>query len=333
MTPDLRQLRYFLAVAEALHFGRAAERLGMSQPPLSQQIRLLERGIGVRLFERSNRRVALTAAGTAFREAARRIVLQIDEAVELAQRVQRGEVGELRIGFTASTPLTETLPRTLFAFRQAHPQVHLTLTEMNTLQQLDALQDGQLQVGITRSTPLPDTLQAQPLFLDPLVAVMREDHPLLTRARRQLRVAELADSAFVTFARSAGAGIHDQVIALCREAGFSPRIAQEAREASTLIGLVSAGLGIALLPASYRHLHIDKVIYMPLRDAGAHSVVQAVTRRDERAALVRTFLDMLPPAAGQGPDTLRRAPLPAQTTAPVAPGAPPSAGQPATTRR
>ncbi|NII09253.1 LysR substrate-binding domain-containing protein [Oleiagrimonas sp. C23AA] len=294
MTPELRHLRYFLAVADELHFGRAAERLGMSQPPLSQQIRELERRIGVKLFERTNRRVALTDAGTAFRTSAQRILAQMDDAVDLAQRVQRGEAGELRIGFTASTPLTETLPRTIFAFRQAYPQVHLTLTEMNTLQQLTALHEGALQIGISRGTPLPDTLTARPLFRDPLLAVMREDHPLLQPGRRELALTELADSPFVTFSRSAGTGIHDQIIALCREAGFSPRIAQEAREAATLIGLVSAGLGVALLPASYRHLRIDKVVYVPLTDAGAASVVQAVVRADERSAPVRAFLDLLP---------------------------------------
>lgn len=294
MPIELRHLRYFIAVAEELHFSRAAERLGMSQPPLSQQIRQLEAILDARLLTRTNRRVTLTEAGRLFLAEARDILQRVDHAVDLAQRGARGEAGELRIGFTASTPLTATIPDTVFAFRQALPQVHLQLEEMTTLQQIDALLQAHLHIGIIRRTPLPEPLVADTLFEDPLVVVMRHDHALLQRRRKRVLTLEaLADEPFVMFSRGSGTGIRDQILALCRGAGFSPRISQEARESSTIIGLVAAGLGVSLLPASYAHVSVEGVAYVPLADPGATSQVQVVRRRDERSPLVARFVHLL----------------------------------------
>lgn len=292
---ELRHLRYFIVVADELHFGRAAERLGISQPPLSQQIRALERELGARLLWRTNRRVRLTEAGRLFLAEARAILERIERAVDLAQRAERGEVGELSIGFTASTPLTTAIPTTIFAFRQALPRVHLQLKEMTTLQQVGALLEGRLQIGIIRHTALPEPLISKVLFNDPLVAVMRRDHPILKRlpAHGRLALEALAGEPFVVFSRTAGTGVHDQIIALCRDAGFSPCISQEARESSTIIGLVSAGLGVSLLPASYEHVSVEGVAYVPLSDAAAASRVCVVRRADERSPLVAAFLDLL----------------------------------------
>jgi len=295
MAIELRHLRYFIAVAEELHFRRAAERLGMSQPPLSQQIRQLEDAIGARLLVRTNRRVALSEAGKLFLVEARDILDRADRAIDLARRAQRGETGELRVGFTRSTPLSEHIPRTIFAFRQQLPFVQLQLEEMNTLQQIDALLQRRLQIGIVRGTALPDALESKRLFRDPLVAVLRSDHALLAgrTARRKLKTTALAHEPFVLFARAAGAGIHDHVLTLCRNAGFTPRVAQEAREASTIVGLVSAGLGVSILPASCEHIRVDHVSYVPLADPAAMSEIHVVRRRDERSPLVAQFTRLL----------------------------------------
>lgn len=295
MSIELRHLRYLIAVADELHFGRAAERLGISQPPLSQQIRQLEEQIGVRLFDRTNRRVALTEAGRLFVEQSREILAQVDRAAELARRAQRGEIGELRIGFTRSTPLSEHIPRTIFSFRQQHPLVQLQLEEMNSLQQIDALLERRLHLGIVRGGILPAALESKRLFRDPLVAVLRSDHPLMAthRARRRLKTELLAHEPFVLFARSAGAGIHDHVLTLCRNGGFTPRVAQEAREASTIVGLVAAGLGVSILPASCDHIQVDNVSYVQLSDPAAMSEIHVVRRRDDRSPLVARFVKLL----------------------------------------
>lgn len=295
MSVELRHLRYFIAVADELHFGRAAERLGISQPPLSQQIRQLERDLGVQLLRRNNRRVDLTEAGRAFLVEARAVVERTREAIELVQRIAQGQTGELRIGFTASTPLSSRIPRTISAFRRARPDVHLQLEEMPTLQQIDALMDKRLHLGIVRPAPLPPMLEARALFSDPLVAVMPREHPLLARLPPggRLGLAALAGEPFVVFNRRAGTGIHDQIIALCIAANFSPHISQEAAEPSTIIGLVSAGMGVSLLPASYEHINVEGVAYVPLQEAGAESGIHMVQRRDEHSPLVEEFARML----------------------------------------
>lgn len=296
MSIELRHLRYFLAVADTLHFGQAAERLGMSQPPLSQQIRQLEQLIGAQLFVRSHRRVQLTEAGTLLQQQARALLLQVDATLEQVQRVQRGERGELHIGLTRATPLSAQIPRAIFDYRQRYPQVRLQLREMNTLQQIDALLEGELDVGIIRRRTLPPELVARSLFTDPLAVVLHRQHPALRGrdpANTVLALEQLAHEPFVAFHRSAGAGIHDHMIALCAAAGFTPRIVQEAGEASTLISLAAAGLGAAILPASCDHIHVEGACFVALADSGAHSEVQLVWRRESVTPLIRNFTALL----------------------------------------
>lgn len=292
---ELRHLRYFVAVADTLHFGKAAERLGMSQPPLSQQIRQLEDTVGARLLTRTNRRVALTEPGRLFLQEARDILAKVERATELAQRAQRGELGELRIGFTRTTPLSQDIPRAIFNFRQRFPAVHLQLEEMNSLQQIDALLERKLHVGILRPNVLPKTLVSKRLFRDPLVAVMHKDHPVLKKigARGKLPTKALAQEPFVVFARTAGAGVYEHVFSLCRDAGFAPRIVQEAREASTIIGLVAAGLGVSILPESCSHINVEGVSYVPLAEPNAMSEIHVVYREDERSPLVPRFIQLI----------------------------------------
>ncbi|HHM4862341.1 TPA: LysR substrate-binding domain-containing protein [Pseudomonas aeruginosa] len=290
---ELRHLRYFIAVAEELHFGRAAERLGISQPPLSQQIQALEEEIGARLFERTNRRVELTDAGRLFLDESRQVLAQVDKAVLLARRAHLGELGELKIGFTSSAPFTSTIPSSIHAFRKAYPDVHLDLQEMSSRQVLKALLEESLQVGVIRPLALPDAVHWVELFREPLVAVLRADHPLAAGSEDGLGIAALAEEPFVFFPRSYGTGLYDQVIALTRQAGFSPRIAQEASEAMTIIGLVSAGLGVSILPASFRRTRVDGVVYRTLSDPEATTAVWLVRRQNEGSPLALSFIDLV----------------------------------------
>lgn len=290
---ELRHLRYFIAVAEELHFGRAAERLGISQPPLSQQIQALEEEIGARLFERTNRRVELTDAGRLFLDESRQVLAQVDKAVLLARRAHLGELGELKIGFTSSAPFTSTIPSSIHAFRKAYPDVHLDLQEMSSRQVLKALLEESLQVGVIRPLALPDAVHWVELFREPLVAVLRADHPLAAGSEDGLAIAALAEEPFVFFPRSYGTGLYDQVIALTRQAGFSPRIAQEASEAMTIIGLVSAGLGVSILPASFRRTRVDGVVYRTLSDPEATTAVWLVHQQNEGSPLALSFIDLV----------------------------------------
>ena len=290
---ELRHLRYFVAVAEELHFGRAAVRLNISQPPLSQQIQALEQMLAVRLFERTNRRVALTEAGRVFLDEARAILLRAEAAVQLARRAQRGELGELKVGFTASAPFTSIMPRSILAFRQAYPDVQLSLLEMSSGEVVDALLEQRIQVGVLRPFELPDSIESVELFRDPLVAVLPAEHPLAAGSEEGLSLAALADEPFVFFPRSYTTGLHDQLHELSRQAGFTPRITQEANETMTIIGLVGAGMGVSMLPESFRRTRVDGVVYRTLLDAGATSAIWLAWRRGERTPQALAFIETM----------------------------------------
>ncbi|WP_027908408.1 LysR family transcriptional regulator [Pseudomonas sp. URMO17WK12:I4] len=290
---ELRHLRYFVAVAEELHFGRAADLLGISQPPLSQQIQALEQELGVRLFERSNRHVALTDAGRLFLEETRQTLAQVSKSVDVVRRAEQGEIGELQIGFTASAPFVSIIPRAVFAFRQAFAAVHLDLQEMTSSQVCQALVEKKLQIGMIRPLELPGELDAVELLREPLVALLHAGHPLAGEHNGGLALAELADQPFVFFPRSYGTGLYGQLFSLARQAGFTPRITQEAHEALTIIGLVAAGLGVSVLPASFRRIRIDGVVFRTLTDADATTAVWLVKRRQERSPLAQAFIDLL----------------------------------------
>jgi DNA-binding transcriptional LysR family regulator len=277
---DLRRIRYFVVLSEELHFGRAALRLAMAQPPLSQQIRVLENELQARLFTRSNRRVELTVAGKALVPEARALLAQAERASMAPMRAQRGELGELRTGFTGSAAFSSVIPKLILAYRHRSPEVHLQLQELTTQQQLTAMLERRLEVAFVRGPKvpvLPSTLQATHLFEDSLVAVLPSQHELVARGST-LRVSDLMDEAFVIYPRESGTAVYDQIIALCREAGFTPRITQEAREAPTIVGLVAAGLGVALVPACLRSINIQGVAYRLLREKGARSAMWLVMR-------------------------------------------------------
>ncbi|GAB7530863.1 LysR family transcriptional regulator [Pseudomonas sp. 3A(2025)] len=289
---ELRHLRYFIAVAEELHFGRAAQTLGISQPPLSQQIQALEQELGARLFERTNRRVELSEAGRLFLDEARLVLAQVDKAANVARRAQLGELGELKIGFTASAPFISSIPKAIFNFRQAYPAVHLALQEMISQDVVEQLEAGSMHVGIMRPLPLPDSLVAIEILRDPLVAYMRADHPLALRSEEGVHMADLAHEPFVFFPRTYGSGLYAQVMSLARAAGFNPLITQEAGEPMTIIGLVAAGLGVTILPASYQRVRIEGVAFRTLLDPGATSPIWLVRRKDEQSPMANAFFEL-----------------------------------------
>ena len=290
---ELRHLRYFIAVAEELHFGRAAQVLGISQPPLSQQIQALEQEVGARLFERTNRRVELSEAGRLFLEEARLVLAQVDKAADVARRAQLGELGELKIGFTSSAQFNSTIRQAIFSFRQRFTAVHLNLREMSSTQVADALVDESIEVGIMRPLGLPDSLSVVELMREPLVAVLNAGHPLVDGSERGLHLAQLAEEPFVFFPRSYGSGLYAQLINLARDAGFSPHFAQEAGEAMTIIGLVAAGLGVSVLPASYQRIRIDGVVYRTLLDQEAVTAVWLVQRKGAQTPMAKAFVELL----------------------------------------
>ncbi|MDN7140460.1 LysR family transcriptional regulator [Pseudomonas sp. JQ170] len=290
---ELRHLRYFIAVAEELHFGRAAQQLGISQPPLSQQIQALEQELGARLFERTNRRVALSEAGRLFLEEARQVLAQVDKAADVARRAQLGELGEMKIGFTSSAPFNSSISAAIYAFRQRFPAVHLHLNEMSSQAVADALLDESIEVGLMRPLALPDNLVATELLREPLVAIINATHPLAHGSEGGLYLAALANEPFVFFPRSYGSGLYAQLLSLARQAGFSPHFAQEASEAMTIIGLVSAGLGVSVLPASFQRMRMEGVVYRTLLDSDAMTAVWVVQRRQSTSAMARAFVSLL----------------------------------------
>ncbi|WP_158890142.1 LysR family transcriptional regulator [Amycolatopsis anabasis] len=284
---ELRHLRYFLAVSEELHFGRAARALGIQQPPLSQQIRALEDELGVKLFDRSSRRVRLTAAGEALRPAAQRALDAADAARRTAQRAGRGDTGELALGFVGTATLT-LLPKLLRSFREHHPDVALTLHEMTTAEQLRALHAGNLDVGLVRP-PLPgaETVHCVPLGTERLLAALPVRHPLARE--RAVAVERLAGEPFVLFPRALGPGLYDQILNHCRSHGVEPAITQEAVQMHTLAALVAAGLGVSIVPSSVSQLHRADVAYRPLSPQARVAHLAAAHRHDNLNPAAHNF--------------------------------------------
>ncbi|WP_063748988.1 LysR family transcriptional regulator [Streptomyces sp. NRRL B-24484] len=282
----LHQLHAFAVLAEELHFGRAAERLGVAQPPLSQQIRRLEERVGHPLFERRPGRVSLTAAGEELLPAARRALGEVAAGLAAARRVATGETGRLRIGFAASLAPT-VLPDLLRTFREHRPGVELDIREMTTAPQVAALHGHALDVGLMREPPEDPELVVEPLWSEGFVAVLPAGHRLA--GLRAVPVAELAEEPFVLLPRDCGPTVHDRIVGVCREAGFEPRVAQRAVEWQTVAALVGAGLGVSLAPAGVRRVRMRGVAYRAITPDRARTVVGLVRRRDDRNPLVARF--------------------------------------------
>lgn len=292
MSIELRHLRYFVAVAEELNFTRAAARLHMAQPPLSQQIRQMEEALGVRLFDRTKHEVRLTDAGRAVLVEARQTLAQADRVGIAARRVSEGVTGTLRVGFPGSFPHT-TLPAILRAFRSKFPGVQLNLQECSTEEQLELLAAGKIDVGFVR-LPVenaPESLAVKPILREPLILALPKRHPLARRAKVPVRA--LAGEPFVLFPRHAAPGLYDQIEAICRRARFKPTVAQEATQIQTIISLVSAGLGIAIVPRSMQTLHREHVVYRPLQGPSVMTEMAIAYEKDNPSMALKSFLGVI----------------------------------------
>ena len=262
---ELRHLRYFRAVAEELHFGRAAERLHIAQPPLSQQIRQLERELGVALLVRTTRSVELTAAGVAYLSRAVRILDAVDDAGEQARRIAKGVEGQLAIGCVGSATYS-LLPRLVRALGETLPGIEVSVRgEMLAPAQLAALAAGEIDLALLRP-PVPQTgLITETVRRDRLLAALPADHPLA--GRHDLLVRELHDEDFIAYAGQGRSVMHSVLTAVCADAGFVPRLRHEVMETSTLVTLVAAGLGVAIVPDPTSALDIGGVAFVPLMPA------------------------------------------------------------------
>jgi DNA-binding transcriptional LysR family regulator len=264
ITPELRLLRYFVAVAEELHFGRAAARLRIAQPSLSRAIRDLERVLDTEVFTRTKRTVRLTDAGHALLREAPRALAEVERACEQARRVGRGEAGELTLAFLPSAA-TELVPAIMRASREAYPGVHLRLLELLDDRQLEGLREGRLDVGVLRTRRHSDELTFQPLRRERLTVAVAHDHRLARRKR--IRYADLSGEALIMWPRAEAAETFDTIIGACRRAGFSPQVIQEASSAHTIIGLAAAGVGAAVIASAFStHTGAD-VLFIPITDS------------------------------------------------------------------
>ncbi len=288
---DFRRLYYFVVVAEELHFTRAAERLHIAQPPLSYQIQQLERELGVQLFNRTRHQVQLTEAGQVLLEAARRILGQVEQTVYAVRRVGQGEVGFLTIGFIPSAS-NNILPLVLQTFHQRFPDVQLFLKEMTPDQIVRGLHEQQIDVGILY-LPLDDSeLNTQAILREPLLAVLPIAHVQATLPGVALHT--LADEHFIVHSRYVAVpGLFSHIMEACRQAGFIPKVVEQAWLMQTIIGLVGANMGIALVPASVRNLHREGVIYKPLLDVSTEVAMGVISRRDEEMPVLQRFLQVV----------------------------------------
>ena len=299
ITPELRLLRYFVAVGEELHFGRAAARLQIAQPSLSRAIRDLERQLGTELFTRTKRSVRLTDAGRALLEDAPRALAEMEHVFERARRVGGGEIGEVRLGFLPSAAI-ELVPAVVRAYRETHPGVRLQLLELLDEPQLEALRDRRLDVALLRAEPTTSELACAPLLNEHLSLGVAHDHRLASRKR--IRFSDLRDETLIMWPRHLARETFDQIIEACRTAGFSPRVAQEAGSPHTIIGLVAAGMGVAVASGAYERHSGPEVAFIPIVDSDvtlhiawrAHDPSPA---RDDLIATARRVAPALPRAA------------------------------------
>ncbi|MEA2383326.1 MAG: hypothetical protein QOH72_3297 [Solirubrobacteraceae bacterium] len=293
---ELRHLRYFVAVAEERHFGRAAERLHIAQPPLSQQIRRLEAELGAPLLHRTTRRVELAPAGEVLLARARDILAAVDAAAEDARRAARGEFGRLAIGFTGSATYA-LLPALAEALRDALPGVVLELRgELLTPAQVEGLLDGSLDLGLLRPPVREHSLEVEILRREPLVAVLPATHRLA--AAPAVPLEQLEEEPFVMYPSHFRSVLHDAVEDTCAAHGFHPRVALEVSETATLVSFVAAGLGVSLVPDSVRHMTVEGAVYRPLAREAAEVELAVAWRRDDDAPVVGRALEVVRRALG-----------------------------------
>ncbi|WP_439530622.1 LysR substrate-binding domain-containing protein [Pannonibacter sp.] len=317
---DLRQLRYFVATAEELHFGRAAERLHIAQPALSIQIKGLEETLGVKLLDRTNRSVALTKAGTLFLTEARRTLAQAQHAAEVARRAGRGEIGRIEIGYSVDVSYSGVLSKALREYRKTAPDVELGLHELHPSTQIAQLQEGRIEVGFVASFvgnpawKLPPELDTIRLMEWPLRLALPADHALAKRARIPREA--LADEPFIAYV---GSDIEQDRALVQLTLGFTPRVVHETRSAFSLVSLVGAGLGVAIVPGSVSTYSVgEHVVYRPLSGNTIQVATDLVFKCDGQSPTVSKFLQTLrvTEAFGTGNPGKARS-VPRATTSPV----------------
>jgi DNA-binding transcriptional LysR family regulator len=284
---ELTRLRSFIVLAERLHFGEAARLLHLSQPALSKQIRQLEVEIGAPLFDRGRHGARLTEVGRLFAEEARRLVQQAEAALERGRRAARGEIGRLAIGFGFST--VTLVPRVISKFRLCYPGVEIELRDMSTPEQIDALRAGRIHIGFVR-LPAGRGLLQMPVLEDRLVLALpatdKEGH-------KPADLSESRDSPFISLRRGQSLSLHEHIIRLCAKYGFHPRVVQEVNEFPTVLGLVAAGLGVAIVPESQLRTRIEGVTIQYIEDRAARWQVGSAWRREKSSPLTAEFLALL----------------------------------------
>jgi DNA-binding transcriptional LysR family regulator len=298
---ELRHLRYFLAVAEERHFGRAAQRLGIGQPPLSQQIQALERELGAQLFHRIPRRLELTNAGEVLLQDARWILARAQQAIRNVERAGRGELGRLCVGFTFAASFNAFVPATIRTFQRTYPAVSVTLREADSASLCRALSQGDVDAAFIRPPALdPERTQLDVLFEEDILVALPTGHPLENST--EIALSALAGEPFILYPRHLGPTIYDAIIAACRQAGFTPRVVQEAPQVASTINLVAAGIGVSLVPASMQQIHTEGVTYRLLCGNPLRAPLSLACRRGEIAAPVKNFVALVRAAARQKQD-------------------------------
>lgn len=286
---ELRHIRYFLAICEEMNFGRAAERLNIAQPGLSQQIKILEHLLGAKLFDRSRRRLRFTLAGEMFAEEARKVMTQVGIAAQTARRAARGEVGRLAIGYVGSAAYTGMLTRLVGDFRETHPLVELDLSELEMLRQLDAIGDGRLDIGFIRPpVAFPLGVSSVPIMQEEVFIALPTSHSLAQGERVPLH--DLSEETFITPEHPPRVSFHHHTVHACQDAGFNPKLGPQGRDFVTIASMVSVGLGVALVPRSVRCIQLPSICYRPLSDVDVRAEMAVAFRQGDASMVVRDFI-------------------------------------------
>ena len=290
---ELRHIRYFLAVADARNFTRAAEALGMAQPPLSQQIRALEDEIGAQLFHRVPHGAELTAAGEAFLAEARLALAAAERAKVAAARAQRGDSGRLLLGFTPSAAYNPMIHAVVDDFHHKWPDVALSLEEMNTALLYERVLRGELDAAFVRpGADDPDGILLRPLADEDTVVALPANHPLTSRER--VRLLDIAGEPFILFSRRFGPSLHDEIMSACRACGFTPVVTQDAQQTASTVNFVAAHLGVSIVPASIRQIKLAGVVYRPIEGPAPTARLAFATAKGVRSPITRNFSTLLP---------------------------------------
>jgi DNA-binding transcriptional LysR family regulator len=287
---ELRHLKYFIAVAEELNFGRAAQRLYITQPSLSHQIVSLEGELGFALFVRDKRQIQLTEAGQIFLTEAQQILARFDRGMNVARRIGSGELGQLRIGFQGSS-VYDIIPLSIRAFREQFPQVELIINSIPTSEQIELIQNGSLNLGFV-VPPIGNTnLYLETILAEPLVLVLPENHPLAKNG--EIPLAAIADAPLILASRDRGCGLHEQILQFYEREGLHPNVVHAAREMQVMLGFVAAGIGISLLPASVKNLQRRGIVYRTLTPNAPMAELAIAWHRENNTATLNQFLEIV----------------------------------------